>query len=136
VLIATAGLPPSQVVRSNHESDFSGLRRLPLRATNAIKELPLTDWVMEMGAIYFDINPEMGLQAQQDWQTLVYLDLYTTTSFFPLPQPLFPCGCSSGYVGTTVLLLFSKGGLCFHARSSRLPLLLYVSQPLRFGSPV
>jgi hypothetical protein len=60
-------------VRSNHESDFSGLRRLPLRATNAIKELPLTDWVMEMGAIYFDINPEMGLQAQQDWQTLVYL---------------------------------------------------------------
>jgi hypothetical protein len=58
----------------------------PLRAINAIKELPLYEWITEMGAIYFDISPEMGLQAQQDFQThsLVYVDLYTIISSFAL----------------------------------------------------
>jgi hypothetical protein len=37
----------------------------PLQAINALKELPLTQWIVEMEAIYFDISPEMGLQAQQ-----------------------------------------------------------------------
>ena len=41
----------------------------PLRAINALKEIPLTQWVVEMDAIYFDISPEMGLQAQQDFQS-------------------------------------------------------------------
>ena len=39
-----------------------------------------------MDAIYFDINPEMGLQAQQDFQTLVYEHLYTIISFLLLFQ--------------------------------------------------
>jgi hypothetical protein len=38
-----------------------------------MKEMPLYEWILEMDAIYFDINPEMGLQAQQDFQTLVYV---------------------------------------------------------------
>jgi hypothetical protein len=58
----------------------------PLRATNALKELPLTQWVVEMDAIYFDISPEMGLQAQQDFQSLVYSDLLAIISFFTLFQ--------------------------------------------------
>ena len=50
-----------------------------------------------MDAIYFDINPEMGLQAQQDFQTLVYEHLYTIISFLILFQQyandheFFPC---------------------------------------------
>jgi hypothetical protein len=58
----------------------------PLCAINALKELPLTQWIVEMDAICFDISPEMGLQAQQDFQSLVYSDLFTTISFFALFQ--------------------------------------------------
>jgi hypothetical protein len=39
-----------------------------------------------MDAIYFDISPEMGLQAQQDFQSLVYSDFFTAISFFALFQ--------------------------------------------------
>jgi hypothetical protein len=63
-----------------------GLLLTPLRAINAIRELPLTQWIVEMDAIYFDISPEMGLQAQQDFQSIVYSDLFTTISFFALFQ--------------------------------------------------
>jgi hypothetical protein len=50
-----------------------------------MKEMPLCEWVLEMDAIYFDINPEMGLlQAQQDFQTLVYEHLYAIISFIIL----------------------------------------------------
>jgi hypothetical protein len=52
-----------------------------LRQINAVKEMPLYEWILEMDAIYFDINPEMGLQAQQDFQTLVYEYLYAIISF-------------------------------------------------------
>jgi hypothetical protein len=52
-----------------------------LRQINAMKEMPLYEWVLEMDAIYFDINPEIGPQAQQDFQTLVYEHLYTIISF-------------------------------------------------------
>jgi hypothetical protein len=58
----------------------------PLRQINAAKDLPLYEWVLEMDAIYFDINPEMGLQAQQDFQTLVYEHLHTIISFLILFQ--------------------------------------------------
>jgi hypothetical protein len=52
----------------------------------AVKDMPLYEWVLEMDAIYFDINPEMGLQAQQDFQTLVYEHLYTIIFFLILFQ--------------------------------------------------
>ena len=48
--------------------------------------MALYEWILEMDAIYFDINPEMGLQAQQDFQTLVYEHLYTIISFLILFQ--------------------------------------------------
>jgi hypothetical protein len=58
-----------------------------LRQINAVKDMALYEWILEMDAIYFDINPEMGLQAQHDFQTLVYEHLYTTISFFILLLP-------------------------------------------------
>ena len=57
-----------------------------LRQINAVKDMALYEWILEMDAIYFDINPEMGLQAQQDFQTLVYEHLYTIISFLILFQ--------------------------------------------------
>jgi hypothetical protein len=57
-----------------------------LRQINALKDMPLYEWILEMDAIYFDINPEMGLQVQQDFQTLVCEHLYTTISFLILFQ--------------------------------------------------
>jgi hypothetical protein len=57
-----------------------------LRQINAMKEMPLYEWILEMDAIYFDINSEMGLQVQQDFQTLVYEHLYTIISFLILFQ--------------------------------------------------
>jgi hypothetical protein len=51
-----------------------------------VEDMPLCEWVLEMDAIYFDINPEMGLQAQQDFQTLVYGHLYAIIFFLILFQ--------------------------------------------------
>jgi hypothetical protein len=67
----------------------------PLQAINALKELPLTQWIVEMEAIYFDISPEMGLQAQQGFQSLVHSDLFIIISFFTLFQLCTPVIWSS-----------------------------------------
>jgi hypothetical protein len=73
-----------EIIRANLEP--GSLLLDSLRQINAVKDMPLYEWVIEMDAIYFDINPEMGLQAQQDFQTLVYEHLYTIISFLLLFQ--------------------------------------------------
>ena len=73
-----------EIIRANLEP--GSLLLDSLRQINAVKDMPLYEWVIEMDAIYFDINPEMGLQAQQDFQTLVYEHLYTIISFLILFQ--------------------------------------------------
>jgi hypothetical protein len=62
--------------------------------------MPLYEWILGMGAIYFDINPEMGLQAQQDFQTPVYEHLYAIISFFILFSRYAMGSTSGSYVST------------------------------------
>ena len=62
--------------------------RLPLATSlklyNSMPSSCLTGWIHELDATYFQVSPEMGLKAQQDFQRIVYLPDYTVTSFIVL----------------------------------------------------
>jgi hypothetical protein len=55
-----------------------------LKLYNSMPISCLTGWIHELDAAYFQVSPEIGLKAQQDFQRIVYLPDYSITSFIIL----------------------------------------------------
>jgi hypothetical protein len=60
------------------------LWQAPLKLYNSMPNSCLTGWIHELDAAYFQVSPEMGLKAQQEFQRIVYLPDYIITSFIIL----------------------------------------------------
>ena len=71
-----------EIIKACLEPDC--LWQASLKLYNSMPNSCLTGWIHELDAAYFQVSPEMGLKAQQDFQRIVYLPDYTITSFIIL----------------------------------------------------